>query len=54
MDQYVERVVDLTDPAVNHLYNLDLDAARDRVLSADGEAVRGIEGSFAIVARTKG
>jgi asparagine synthase (glutamine-hydrolysing) len=51
MDQYVERVADLTDPTVNHLYNLDLDAARERVLRGDAEAVRRIEGSFAIVAR---
>lgn len=51
MLQHVERVVDLIDPALNRLYNMDVDEARRRVLSADPMLVRGIEGSFAIVAR---
>ena len=51
MLQHVERVVDLLDPALNHLYNMDVHEARRRVLSGDPAAVREIEGSFAIVAR---
>jgi asparagine synthase (glutamine-hydrolysing) len=48
---HVERVVDLLDPDLNHLYNMDVDEARRRVQSGDPAAVRGIEGSFALVAR---
>ncbi len=51
MEQYVERVVDLLDPALNRIYNMSLEEARSRVLSGDPEAVRGIDGSFALVAR---
>lgn len=50
-DQYVERVVDLLDPSLNRLHNLSLDEARARVLSGDPDAVRTIDGSFAILAR---
>jgi asparagine synthase (glutamine-hydrolysing) len=49
--QYLERVVDLTDASANRILNLTLDEARQRVLSGKPEAVRQIEGSFAIVAR---
>jgi asparagine synthase (glutamine-hydrolysing) len=51
MLQHVERVVDLLDPGVNQLYNMDVEDARRRVLSGDPAAVRDIEGSFALVAR---
>jgi asparagine synthase (glutamine-hydrolysing) len=51
MLQHVERVVDLLDPSLNHLFNMDVDEARRRVLSNDPASVRAIEGSFAIVAR---
>ncbi len=51
MDHYIERVVDLTDEGANHIYNLSIEEARERVLSGDAEAVRAIEGSFALVAR---
>jgi asparagine synthase (glutamine-hydrolysing) len=50
-DQYVERVVDLLDPSLSRLHNLSLDEARARVLSGDPDAVRTIDGSFAILAR---
>jgi asparagine synthase (glutamine-hydrolysing) len=50
MHRYVERVVDLLDPSVNQLYNVDTDEAVRRVRSGDPDAVRAIEGSFAIVA----
>jgi len=51
MEHYLERVVDLTDPAANQLDHLSLEEARARVLSGSAEAVRGISGSFALVAR---
>lgn len=50
-DHYVERVVDLLDPSLNRLHDLSLDEARARVLSGDPDAVRTIDGSFAILAR---
>lgn len=49
--EYVERVVDLLDPAGNQIYNMSVDEARARVLNGKPEAVRQIEGSFALVAR---
>ena len=49
--EYIERVVDLTDPALNRLYNLTVEEARARVLANDAEGVRAIEGSFALLAR---
>jgi asparagine synthase (glutamine-hydrolysing) len=48
--QPVSRVVDLLDPALNRITNVPLDEARRRVQSGDPAAIRGIEGSFAIVA----
>jgi asparagine synthase (glutamine-hydrolysing) len=49
--QYVERVVDLLDPGTNRLYNLSADQARALLLNHGAEAVRTIEGSFALIAR---
>ena len=49
--QYVERVVDLLDPAGNRITNMSVDEARRRVGSTEAEAVRDVEGSFALVAR---
>ena len=51
--EYLEKIVDLTDPGANRLINLTLDEARARILQGPAEAVRAIEGSFALVA-TKG
>lgn len=51
MDQYVERVVDLTDPEENRLFNITVEEARARLHTGNPEAVRGIHGSFALVAR---
>jgi asparagine synthase (glutamine-hydrolysing) len=45
----VDRVVDLLDPALNRLHNVDTDEARRRVLSGDAAGVRAIDGSFAFV-----
>ena len=47
----VERVVDLLDPGLNTILNMSLDEARARVLEGSPDAVRGIDGSFALVAR---
>jgi asparagine synthase (glutamine-hydrolysing) len=51
MDHYLERVVDLIDPATHRLHNLSLAEACQRVLSASPQAVRDIEGSFALLVR---
>jgi len=52
MDHYVERVVDLVEPGSNHLYNLSLEAARNILLDETAEAVRHIQGSFALTAKS--
>ena len=44
-------MVDLTDAGLNRIYNMSVAEAMERVLSGKAEAVRGMEGSFAIVAR---
>ncbi len=46
----LERIVDLLDPELNQIHNMDLEEARRRVLSGDPSAVRAIDGSFALVA----
>src|SRR5947207_10166910 len=50
-DHYVERVVDLLDPSLNQIHDPSLEEARRRVLSGQPEAVRAIDGSFALLAR---
>src|SRR5262245_24552389 len=50
MDQPLSRVIDLIEPGLNHVLNMELDEARRRVLKGRAEDVRAIEGSFAIVA----
>ena len=50
MRRSIDRIVDLLDPSLNRLYNVDVEEARRRVLSGDPAAVRAIDGSFAIVA----
>ena len=52
MDHYVERVVDLTEPGANQIYNLSIDQARRLLLEQPPEAVREIQGSFALLARS--
>src|SRR5207247_2947275 len=51
IDRHIERVVDLLEPSLNHLHNRSMDEARQRVLSGRPEAVRQIDGSFALLAR---
>jgi asparagine synthase (glutamine-hydrolysing) len=46
----ISRVVDLLEPDVNRIGNMDVSEARRRVLSGDAAAVRAIDGSFALVA----
>lgn len=48
MSQYVERVVDLIPASSQRLQNLSLDAARERLLRGPVEAVRDLQGSFAL------
>lgn len=52
MEQYIERVVDLTDPRANRIYNMSMEEVRERALISGAEAIREIEGSFVIVARS--
>lgn len=51
MDQYIERVVDLTGPEANHIYGFSVEEARGQILTGSPDRVRGIQGSFALVAR---
>jgi asparagine synthase (glutamine-hydrolysing) len=50
MRRSIDRVVDLLDPDLNQLHGLDAAEARRRVLEGDANAVRAIDGSFALVA----
>jgi asparagine synthase (glutamine-hydrolysing) len=50
MHHPVSRIVDLLDPSLNRPWNMDAAEARRRVQSGDPQAVRDIDGSFAIVA----
>ena len=49
MRRPIDRVVDLLDPKLNRLHNVDVAEARRRVLRGDPAAVRAIDGSFALV-----
>ena len=50
-NEYIERVVDLTEPSLNRIYNMSIEEARTRGLRGPIEAVREIDGSFALLAR---
>jgi len=50
MHHPVSRVVDLVDPSLTHIINMDVEDARRLVRSGGAAAVRGIDGSFALVA----
>jgi asparagine synthase (glutamine-hydrolysing) len=45
----LSRVLDLTDPAGNRIYNMTVEEARDLVAGGDADAVRTIDGEFALV-----
>ncbi len=49
--EQIERVVDLTDPALNHLYGMDIEEARGLLLDGSAESARRIRGSFALIAK---
>ncbi|NOY95088.1 MAG: asparagine synthetase B family protein [Chlorobi bacterium] len=48
--EYVNRIVDLTDPSKNIIYNMSQEEAIELVNSGDTQAVRKIDGQFALVA----
>jgi asparagine synthase (glutamine-hydrolysing) len=52
MDHYIEQLVDLLEPSSNRIYNMSIEEARKRVLTGDAKAIREIDGSFALVARS--
>jgi asparagine synthase (glutamine-hydrolysing) len=52
MDHYVERVADLIEPGSNHLYKMSVDEARRVLLEDPAEAVRQIQGSFALLVKS--
>ena len=51
MNHYIDRVVDLLDSSRNRIYNLSEAEARECVRSGRAEAVREIDGSYAILAQ---
>ncbi|MGA2694279.1 MAG: asparagine synthetase B family protein, partial [Opitutaceae bacterium] len=51
MDEYIEQLIDLTDPATLRLRNMTVEEARACVLHGSAGAVSEIDGSFALVAR---
>lgn len=51
MDHYIEELIDLLDPSANRIYNLTVAEARRRLLDGPPDAVREIDGSFALIAR---
>ena len=50
--QYVGRVVDLTDPAANQIFNLTVEEARARLRDEPADAMLQVAGSFALVAQS--
>jgi asparagine synthase (glutamine-hydrolysing) len=50
-NEYVNRVVDLTDPEKNIIYNMSREAAVELIRTGDARAVRKIDGQFALVAQ---
>jgi asparagine synthase (glutamine-hydrolysing) len=52
MHEYLDLMVDLTDPGANFIYNMSAEAARAIVLEGSASEVRRIEGSFALIAKS--
>jgi asparagine synthase (glutamine-hydrolysing) len=50
MHKPIERVVDLTDPRKNLIFNMSVDEARVIFAEGDPKRVRGVDGQFALVA----
>jgi asparagine synthase (glutamine-hydrolysing) len=51
LNHYVGQVVDLTEPQANRIYNFTCDEAVALLLTQPSEAVREIQGSFALIGR---
>src|SRR5262245_59115908 len=51
MSHLGSRSVDLLDPSVNRILNMDVEEARGCLLRGDADGLRGIDGSFALVAQ---
>ena len=51
MTEYIEQVIDLIDPELNQITNMDVEAARENVREGSIAKVRSIEGSFALIAK---
>ncbi len=49
----IDRVVDLTDPARNAIYNMSVEAAKKRLISGNSEAVRAIDGINVLILCSK-
>src|SRR6266568_2902564 len=49
--EYVEEVVDLTEPSAQRILNMTVEQARTLIRRGPAEEVRHIEGSFALIAR---
>jgi asparagine synthase (glutamine-hydrolysing) len=49
--EYVNRVVDLTNPEKNIIYNMSREEAIELIKTGDARAVRRIDGQFALVAQ---
>lgn len=52
MDHYIERVVDLTEPESNLIYNMSVANARGLLFEQQAESVLRIGGSFALLAKS--
>jgi len=52
VQEYVERVVDLIEPDTNQIHNLTVEDAQRLLLEQPADAIRGIAGSFALIARS--
>src|SRR5258708_3247102 len=48
----LSRVIDLTDPAGNPIYNMTVDEARALIASGDANAVKRIDGEFALIGQS--
>jgi len=48
--EYIERVVDLTDPSKNIIFNMSVGEARELLKTGNAARVRSIDGQFALVA----
>lgn len=52
MQQYIERVVDLTEPEANQIFNRTTEEARALLLEHPADAMREISGSFTLLTRS--